>query len=62
MKKTYSHERWVLYSPQKATEIANFLNTSREGGLMFAPNKIGGHKYASVEVFDEQGYSVGYLT
>lgn len=62
MKNRYSHERWVLYSRNKAAEIATFLNNSREDGLMYAPNKIGKNDYATVEVFDEQGYSVGYLT
>lgn len=61
MKKTYSHHTWVLYAPKKATEISNFLNEKREDGLMYAPKKVGKNKYALVEVFDTEGYSLGYL-
>lgn len=56
MNKNFSHYRWVLYHPKKATEISNFMNEQREEGLMYAPDK-----YSRVEVFDKDGYSVGYL-
>lgn len=59
--KNYSHSNWVLFTPEKATEIANHLNSIRKDGLMYAPNKIGKSKCAKVQVFDENGYSVGYL-
>jgi hypothetical protein len=61
MKTIYSHQKWVLFTPRKATEISNHLNEIRENGLMYAPNKIGKNKYATVEVFDEEGYSLGFL-
>jgi hypothetical protein len=61
MKKNYSHQQWVLYTPKKATEISRYLNEIREDGLMYAPNKVGTRKYATVEVFDSEGYSIGFL-
>ena len=61
MKKTYSHHTWLLYAPKKATEISNFLNEKREEGLMYAPKNVGKNKYSLVEVFDSEGYSLGYL-
>lgn len=61
MPKNYNHYSWILFTPEKATEIANNLNTIRPNGLMYAPNKIGDKKYATVQVFDEEGYSIGYL-
>lgn len=61
MKNNFSHFKWVLYAPKKATEICNFMNEQRDGGFMYAPNVIKKNKYSRVEVFDEEGYSVGYL-
>ena len=61
MKTKFSHSRWVLYAPKKAMEISNYMNEQREGGLMYAPDVIKNNTYSRVEIFDEEGYSVGYL-
>lgn len=61
MPKNYNHYSWILFTPEKATEIANNLNKIRPEGMMYAPNKIGRNKYATVQVFDQEGYSLGYL-
>lgn len=59
--KNHSYSSWLLFTPEKAQEIATHLNEIRKDGLMYAPNKIGKNKYATVQVFDENGYPVGYL-
>jgi hypothetical protein len=49
----------ILFTVEKATQICNTLNKEDTGKRMYAPMKIG--KYASVEVFDSDGYSIGFL-
>lgn len=51
----------LLLSQQKAEEIAQHLNSVRPENRMYAPRKIGKNKYAMVEIFDPEGYSIGYL-
>lgn len=51
----------LLLSHQKATEIAQHLNSVRPENKMYAPRKIGKNDYAMVEVFDHEGYSLGFL-
>jgi hypothetical protein len=59
MKTAYS-QTWTLYSPSKAFEIAAHLNKTDSEGLMYALKKIT-EQSAAVEVFDGDGYSLGYL-
>jgi hypothetical protein len=51
----------VLYTPQKAKEISEYLNSLREKGQMYAPLVIGKSDCAKVQIFDSNGYSIGYL-
>lgn len=59
MEKTYS-QTWTLYSPDKASEIASYLNETNSEGFMYALKKFS-ESAAAVEVFDGDGYSLGYL-
>lgn len=59
MKTAYS-QTWTLYSPNKAFEIVAHLNETDSEGLMYALKKIS-DSAAAVEVFDSEGYSLGYL-
>lgn len=57
--KTAFSQTWTLYTPQKAAEIvANLNNNTNEH--MYAVKQIT-NTFAAVEVFDEEGYSLGYL-
>jgi hypothetical protein len=58
MKTDYS-PTWILYSCDKAKEIANTLNADNTGHY-YAPLKMGSNS-ATVEVLDQDGYSLGYL-
>ncbi len=57
--KTAFSQTWTLYTAQKATEIAKNLNNNKDE-FMYAVKQITNNSSA-VEVFDEDGYSVGFL-
>jgi hypothetical protein len=56
--KDYS-STWILYPCDKATKIAETLNKENTGHY-YAPLKMGKNS-ATVEVLDQDGYSLGYL-
>jgi hypothetical protein len=58
MKTNYS-ETWILYSCDKASEIAKTLNQENTGHY-YAPLKMSSNS-ATVEVLDQDGYPLGYL-
>lgn len=49
----------TLFAPEKAKEICDNLNKEESGKRMYAPLKVGNN--ASIEVFDSEGYSIGFL-
>lgn len=51
---------WTLFSPQKAAEIAEHLNATDTEQFMYAV-KVVTETSSAVEVFDADGYSVGFL-
>jgi hypothetical protein len=59
MKTAYS-QTWTLYSHKKANEIVENLNRTDSDGFMYALKRIS-EASAAVEVFDNDGYSIGYV-